>query len=65
VKPEPGLRTHAALALIVLGFSRTRLAAAPVIRAQEQEPEAPRIIVGGDHDYAPYEALAQDGEPTG
>lgn len=42
------LRTRPAL--IVLAFSLTTLFAAPVIRAQEQEPEAPRIIVGGDYD---------------
>ncbi len=58
------LRTRAAPALTVLASSLMTLAAAPVIRAQEQQLEAPRIIVGSDHDYAPYEALGQDGEPT-
>ena len=52
--------------LILLTMALGTILIAPPILADEKNPSgSPRIIVGGDYNYPPYEFLDENSDPTG
>ena len=63
---EPVKSNHFLVRLILAAMTVSMmLVAAPILAEGVQQPESPRIIVGGDYDYPPYGFLDENGEPAG